>query len=164
MIFTAEEDTATATFSIAWRIHLRELSAAITQHVGPHPSACWYPYRSSWYPQHSLQSPATSQPLDDNTPILALYIGGSKTTLALHFVPCDERCTYPILPNPVEISTGTAVCRVIDFVDAFYLSMYLFDVLGIKPAVDLDHIIVPGNLRRALGLKSLTNPAYYKEQ
>lgn len=121
------------------RTRLFALSTAIYKHVGENPSASWYAMRCQY----------------SHGPFcFALDIAGSIGTLNIILLQAPE--TMLPLPSelPRKLSTGTLTLPVADATDAFYLSLFLFDNLAVKPAFDAEQIIVPRSIRHGLGVFS----------
>ena len=123
----------------AARSHLLALSTAIQQHVGKNPSACWYPIRS-----HCIYGPSC----------FLLDIDGDSDILSVVLLPAHETR----LPTSAELAqklpTRTLVLPVADPTDAFYLTLFLFDDLALRPAFDPERTIVPASIRHGLGVFS----------
>ena len=115
------------------------LSTAISDHVGHHPSACWYAVRSQY-----IHGPS----------YFVLNIAGSLHHLSVIMLPAPETR----LPEPDELSqriaTSTLVLPVADSTDAFYLALFLFDNLPLKPALDQEQTIVPASILHGFGVFS----------
>jgi hypothetical protein len=121
------------------RSRLLALSSAICQHVGHRPSACWYAVRSQY-----ILGPSC----------FVLNVAGSLRHLSITMLPAPETR----LPAPDElaekIATGALILPVADPTDAFYLTLFLFDDLALKPAFDPEQVIVPASIRHGLGVFS----------
>jgi hypothetical protein len=117
------EITQTATLPIhpLWKAQLAGLAKAIRQHVGDGSYCCWYPFR------------------DNSRSVLAFHLAGTQSWLDLYIVP-DGKTSFP---TAAEIQSGSAQCSVTDMVDAFFLSVFLFDALRLVPPFDEQHVIVP---------------------
>jgi hypothetical protein len=123
----------------ATRSRLLALALAIHEHVGDNASACWHVARCQY-----IHGPT----------FFHLDVGGSLNTVNIVMVPAPETC----LPTPADLarklSTRTLILPVADATDAFYLSLFLFDNLTLRPALDPDQIIVPRSIRQGLGVFS----------
>jgi hypothetical protein len=121
------------------RSRLLALSTAICEHVGHRPSACWYAVRSQY-----IHGPS----------YVVLNVAGSLRHLSIIMLPAPETR----LPAPDElaqrIATSTLVLPVADFTDAFYLTLFLFDNLALKPVLDPEQVIVPASILHGLGVFS----------
>jgi|SRR5205809_7932750 len=121
------------------RSRLLALSTAICEHVGHRPSACWYAVRS-----HYIHGPSC----------FLLNIGGSLHHLSIIMLPAPGTCLPAADKLAERIATGTLILPVADSTDAFYLTLFLFDNLALKPAFDPEQIIVPGSILHGFGVFS----------
>jgi len=121
------------------RSRLLALSTAICEYVGHQPSACWYAVRTQY-----IQGPSCFH----------LNVGGSLRHLSIIMLPAPETRLPSADELKEKIATGSLILPVADSTDAFYLSLFLFDNLALKPAFDPERIIIPGSILHGLGVFS----------
>jgi len=119
------------------RSRLLALSTAICEYVGHQPSACWYAIRTQY-----IQGPSC----------FLLNIGGSLRHLSIMMLPAPETRLPSADELKEKIATGSLILPVADSTDAFYLTLFLFDNLALKPTFDPERIIVPGSILHGLGV------------
>jgi hypothetical protein len=121
------------------RLRLFELAAAIRKHLGQNLSACCYALRF-----HATYGAS----------YFLLDLSGSSDVLSVVMVPgAGTRLLFPS-ELEVKLAMRTIILPVADFIDAFYLLLFLFDNLGLKPSVALEGSILPAKIRHGLGVFS----------